>query len=109
MEALIIPYPAAREPGYICQGLYMENRKKILFITAAVLFFVDALILNQGGISAILMLLIIFWWLPKALLKKYKGLDSKLELTKAMVLGFAAGAVLLTNFANNKISQSRAE
>jgi hypothetical protein len=86
----------------------MGNPKKI-FITAAVLFFIDAFVLNQGGISAILILLIIFWWLPKALFKKRKGLNSKPELAKALIFGLAAGAVFLANFANNKIAQNRAD
>ena len=83
-------------------------KPKTTIITAFVLFFLDAFVMNQGAISIILILIIVFWWLPKSALIKYKKKSPKIPLTKAGVYGLMAIMVLSANFLNNKIAKNRA-
>jgi hypothetical protein len=78
-------------------------------ITAAILFLLDAFVLNQGAISIILILFIVFWWLPKSAFKKHKGQSPKVELTKVLIYGLVAIAVFSSNIINNRIAKGRAK
>ena len=84
----------------------IKPRKRL--ITAAILFVLDAFVMNQGAISIILILLIVFWWLPKSAFKKHKGQSPKVELNKALIYGLVVIAVFSSNIINNKIAKGRA-
>ncbi len=86
----------------------MDNPKKTIII-ALVLFVVDAFVLNQGVIAAILILAIIFWRLPKSAILKFKNQSPKIQLTKSLIYGVTAICVFGANTINNKIAESRAE
>lgn len=87
---------------------HQSNTVKKSIITGAILFVLDALVMNQGAISLFLILTIFLWWLPKSAFKKYKKQSPKEELTKVLIYGSIVIAVFTSNSINNKIAQNRA-
>jgi hypothetical protein len=87
---------------------HQSNTVTKSIITGAILFVLDALVINQGAISLFLILTIFLWWLPKSAFKKYKQQSPKEELTKVLIYGVIVIAVFTSNTINNKIAQNRA-
>lgn len=86
-----------------------EFKIKKSILIAIGLFIFDAFIMNQGAIAIIAILVIILWLLPKSAFLKYKKRSPAVPLTKALIYGAMALAVLTANFANNKLAKYRAE
>lgn len=84
------------------------NHKRTI-ITALVIFVIDAFVMNQGGIAAILIMAIVFWWLPKSAIFLFKRQSPKIQLTKSIIYGITALCVFGANTINNKIAENRAE
>ena len=78
-------------------------------ITALILFFIDAFVMNQGAIAVISAMVIVLWLLPKSLMLKYKRESARIPLTKAAIYSIMALLIFLANFANNKLAKHRAE
>ena len=78
-------------------------------ITALILFFIDAFVMNQGAIAVISAMVIVLWLLPKSLMLKYKRESARIPLTKAAIYSIMVLLVFLANFANNKLAKHRAE
>lgn len=84
---------------------HQSNTVKKSIMTGAILFVLDALVMNQGAISLFLILTIFLWWLPKSAFKKYKQQSQKEELTKILIYGVIVIAVFTSNTINNKIAK----
>lgn len=80
--------------------------KKTL-IGAALLFFVDAICMNQGGISAIFGLAILFVAIPMALFGRDRALRSY-KLKKSAIWLVAVAGVFASNWASNQMASHRA-
>ena len=80
--------------------------KKTL-IGAALLFFVDAIWMNQGGISAILGLAILFVSIPMALFGRERALRAY-KLKKSAIWLVAIVSVFAFNWASNQMARHRA-
>jgi hypothetical protein len=80
--------------------------KKTL-IGAAFLFFVDAIWMNQGGISAVLGLVILFVTIPMALFDRARALRAY-KLKKSAIWLVAIVSVFAFNWASNQMARHRA-
>ena len=78
-------------------------------ISALILFFIDAFVMNQGAIAVISAMVIVLWLLPKSLMLKYKRESARIPLTKAAIYSIMVLLIFLANFANNKLAKHRAE
>jgi hypothetical protein len=92
------PSPATVKPPSLVKAI----------ITAALLIFVDAFVLNQGVFSALIGLCLIFIGLPLAFRRKY----APVRRQKLRNLGIYVAAVVLVfvfNTINNRLAESRAD
>jgi hypothetical protein len=87
---------------------HQSNTVKKSILTGAIIFVLDAFVMNQGAISLFLIFTIILWWLPKFAFKKYKKQSPKEELARILIYGSIVIAVFTSNSINNKIAQNRA-
>ena len=83
------------------------SAKKSIII-ALVVYFIDALYLDQGVIAALFVFVIILFWLPKVLYKLIKKKNYSQEIKKISIYGSMAILVFVSIAINNNIAQKRA-
>jgi hypothetical protein len=76
---------------------------------AFALFVLDAFVMGQGLVAAVILFSVGVWLLPKACLFSLAGRNSRPILRLASVLAVAAVAIMLTINFNNGVAQGRAE
>jgi hypothetical protein len=76
---------------------------------ALALFVLDAFVMGQGLVAAVILLSVGAWLLPKAYLVSLAGRNSRPILRLSAVLALAAVAIMLTINFNNGLAQARAQ
>jgi FlaA1/EpsC-like NDP-sugar epimerase len=80
---------------------------KKTIITAAVIFFLDAFILNQGVVAGLMLLIVVFVFLPKAIYRQIKNREYKPVYIKCLIYGSTAFLIFGSNYLNNVIAHNR--
>ena len=83
-------------------------RRAVLYFAFA-LFVLDAFVMGQGLVAAVILLCVGAWLLPKAYLFSLAGRNSRPILRFAGALAIAAVAIMSTINFNNRVAQDRAE
>ncbi len=113
VSVVVIEFSALRcQPPRRALGIDMNMpvyQMKKSIISALILFFIDAFVMNQGAIAVISAMVIVLWLLPKSLMLKYKRESARIPLTKAAIYSIMVLLIFLANFANNKLAKHRAE
>ena len=75
---------------------------------AAALFVLDALVLGQGLVAALLLGLAVFWWLPLAVLLRRLGRPAGVPAWRGALCCVTAVAIMLCLNANGALARQRA-
>ncbi len=78
------------------------------YIGAFILFFIDALYLNQGSIAVVALIFVIIYFFPNAVIHLVKKKSAKRLFNKCIIYTLMAFAVFGSNYGNNRLAYNRA-